>query len=179
MILRAMTQARYDPYKAIHFGLASPCYTHFTSPIRRYPDIVVHRALCHALGLSSVRLPTRRELEPVARHCSERERRAMDAERDAARAASILCMQGHVGTTFPGLVTSVDRFGFYVELAEPFVEGFVPLSRLYEYYEYVADRMELCSRTSTRRIRVGDPMNVRVVACELAERRLELAPVDS
>jgi ribonuclease R len=177
MVLRAMTQARYDPYKQIHFGLSSPCYTHFTSPIRRYPDLVVHRALCHAIGAGRDRVPPRSELEATAKHCSERERRAVEAERDAARAAAILCMQSRIGDEFDGIVTGVERHGFYVDLGDPFIEGCVPLARLYEYYEYVPDRMELCSRTSTRKIRVGDAMRVGVVACELAERSLELAPV--
>jgi ribonuclease R len=176
MVLRTLTQARYSPRKEIHFGLASPCYTHFTSPIRRYPDLQVHRALLAGLEGRAHRVPSAEALEPVADQCSRRERRAMDAERDVDRVAAILFMQPCIGQTFAGVVTGVVRWGYYVELDEAAVEGFVPLGRLDEYYEYVAERMELHSRTSTRIIRIGDRVQVTVVAADLAERRLEFQP---
>lgn len=178
MVLRSMKQARYSAARDIHFGLASTAYAHFTSPIRRYPDLVVHRALCATVGVVTAHAaaaPTA-TLEPVAAHCSQRERRAMEAERDINRAAAILLMQKHVGDTFDGEVTGVERYGFFVELSDMFVEGFVPVARLDEYYDYVAERMELQSRTSERTVRIGDRLRVRVEAAELAERRLEFAP---
>jgi len=176
MVLRAMTRARYDPYKQIHFGLASKCYTHFTSPIRRYPDLIAHRALCRLIHASNDALPTREALVPVGAHCSERERRAAEAEREAVKVAGILVMQSRVGEAFDALVTGVDRHGFFVELDDPFVEGFVPLARMPDYFEYVADRLELWSRTGKQRIRIGDSIRVRLTACDLSERRLELEP---
>jgi ribonuclease R len=178
LVLRSMQQARYSPYKQIHFGLASDCYTHFTSPIRRYPDLVTHRALRASLERERTALPGAGALEPVAELASRRERRAMEAERDVARAAGILVMQHHVGKSFEGTVVHVDRNGYAVELDELFVEGFVPVGRLTEYYTFVSERVELQSRTSSRAIRLGDRARVRVLAAELAGRRLELAPIE-
>jgi ribonuclease R len=177
MVLRSMTRARYDPYKQIHFGLASSCYTHFTSPIRRYPDLVVHRALCNLINATDDVLPSRESLVSVGVHCSERERRAAEAERETVKVAGVLVMQSRIGETFNGMITGVERYGFFVELEEPFVEGFVPVARMPEYYEYVADRLELWSRNSTSRIRIGDRMRVRLTACDLAERRIEFEPL--
>ena len=176
MVLRTMTRARYSAFKEIHFGLASDCYAHFTSPIRRYPDLLVHRALCGLLAGETAHLPPARRLEPMAEQCSDRERRGMEAERDVDRAAAVLYMQDHVGSTFHGTVTGVDRWGFWVELEEVFVEGFVPVARLAEYVDFVPERMELHSRTSSLVIRIGEPMRVRVVAADLSQRRLEFEP---
>jgi ribonuclease R len=176
MVLRSMTRARYDPYKQIHFGLASSCYTHFTSPIRRYPDLIAHRALCSLINASDEVLPSRESLVSVGVHCSERERRAAEAERETVRVAGVLVMQSRIGETFNGMVTGVERYGFFVELEEPFIEGFVPVAKMPEYYEYVADRLELWSRNSTSRIRIGDRMRVRLTACDLVERRMEFEP---
>ena len=178
LVLRAMQQARYSPYKQIHFGLASDCYTHFTSPIRRYPDLLVHRALRASLEHDRTALAAASTLEPVAALASRRERRAMEAERDVGRAAGILLMQHHVGKKFGGTVVYVDRNGYAVELDEFFVEGFVPVGRLSEYYTFVSERVELQSRTSGRSIRLGDRTRVRIVSAELAGRRLECSPAD-
>ena len=171
-----MTQARYSAFKEIHFGLASEAYAHFTSPIRRYPDLLVHRALCGLLAGETAHLPPASRLEPMAEQCSDRERRGMEAERDVDRAAAVLYMQDHVGSTFHGTVTGVERWGFWVELDEVFVEGFVPVARLAEYVDFVPERMELHSRTSSLVIRIGEPMLVRVVAADLSQRRLEFEP---
>lgn len=183
MVLRTMTQARYSADKEIHFGLASRCYTHFTSPIRRYPDIVAHRALLAVLrDRSDVRsahqpiLPSREALRPVAAHTSSRERRAMDAERDVASAAAVLYMERHVGKRLDGTVSSVERYGFRVELDVAFVEGFVHVGKLREYFDYVEEKMELQSRVSSAFIHIGQRIKVRVLAVDLASRRIELEP---
>lgn len=178
MVLRAMRQARYSAYKEIHFGLASTAYTHFTSPIRRYPDLIVHRALCASIDDAVSRSPSTAALDSVAGHCSGRERRAMEAERDVARAAAVLLMQHRVGETFTATVTGVERYGYFVEPESVFIEGFVPVGRLREYYDYVTERMELQSRTTNARIRIGDVQQVRLTAAELATRRLEFEPMD-
>jgi ribonuclease R len=179
LVLRSMQQARYSAYKAIHFGLASDCYTHFTSPIRRYPDLLAHRALRACISSDHVMLGSAAALEPAAVLSSQRERRAMEAEREVARIAGILLMKPHVGETFDGTVTGVDRVGYWVELDEFFVEGFVPIGRLPEYYQFVSERVELQSRTSSRAIRLGDRARVVVVAAEIGERRLDFAPAES
>jgi ribonuclease R len=178
MVLRTMTRARYSADKEIHFGLASRCYTHFTSPIRRYPDIVAHRALLGLVDASKPRevLPGTEALRPVAGHTSDRERRAMDAERDVAQAAGVLYMGRHVGRRLDGTVAGVDRWGYWVELDVAFVEGFVHIGKLREYFDYVPERMELQSRVSPAVIHIGQRVRVRVASVDLAARRIELEP---
>ncbi len=178
MCLRAMQQARYSAHKDIHFGLASPCYTHFTSPIRRYPDLVVHRQLCRLIAGEAPFGGAAGTLQSVAKLASERERRAMEAERDIDRAAAVLFVQHHLGERFAGTVTGVDRRGYWVALDDILVEGFVPVGRLSEYYEYVAERMELQSRSSNRVIRIGMRQQIRVESAELADRRIDLTPIE-
>ena len=178
LVLRSLMQARYSPYKEIHFGLASQAYCHFTSPIRRYPDLVVHRALTNVVDGHDRALPNAGALEPVAEHCSRMERRAVDAERDIVRLAAVLYMQDHIGSSFSGAISSVERFGYFVQLDEPFVEGFVPLARLDEYYDYVAERMTLESRTSGHTIAIGNRVKVRVQAAELPGRKIDFIPLE-
>ncbi len=178
MVLRAMAQARYAAEQAIHFGLASQCYTHFTSPIRRYPDIVVHRALGATLGVNAGDAEKAASLPQLGVDCSQSERRSMEAERDVTRAAGVMIMAGHVGDSFQGTITSVERFGFFVELDEMFVDGLVPLGRLEEYYEFHRERLELVSRSSGRTFKIGQRLTVRVASAELGERSLELEPLD-
>ncbi|HEY2773718.1 MAG TPA: RNB domain-containing ribonuclease [Candidatus Binatia bacterium] len=175
MVLRTMTRARYSAEKEIHFGLASRCYTHFTSPIRRYPDIIAHRALLATLGQNG-QARSREALRPEAAHTSERERRAMDAERDVVAAAGCLFMTSYVGKRLAGTVSGVDRFGFWVELDVAFVEGFVHVGKLREYFDWVPEKMELQSRVSAAVIHIGQSMRVRVVSVDLASRRIELEP---
>ncbi|HYC57605.1 MAG TPA: VacB/RNase II family 3'-5' exoribonuclease [Candidatus Binatia bacterium] len=206
MVLRTMKQARYSAHKAIHFGLASQCYTHFTSPIRRYPDIVAHRALLavekgsgtfsaararSAPGGERGRgvdqsgpaatqfdpaLPSHESLPPVATHTSQRERRAMEAERDIASAAGALFMERFLGRRVTGMVSGVDKYGYWVELDVAFVEGFVHIGRLREYFDFVSERMELQSRVSDAVIRIGQKVKVRVTVLDLAARRIDLEP---
>ncbi len=178
MVLRTMTRARYSADKEIHFGLASRCYTHFTSPIRRYPDIVAHRALLGLIGANEPRqvLPTKEMLRPAATHTSDRERRAMDAERDVTQAAGVLYMARHVGRRLEGTVSGVDRWGYWVELDVAFVEGFVHIGKLREYFDYVPERMELQSRVSSAVVHIGQRVRVRVASVDLAARRIELEP---
>ncbi len=176
LVLRSMQQARYSERKAGHFGLASSSYTHFTSPIRRYPDLVVHRALCALLDRTTAKLPSHERLAGVAEHCSHQERRAVDAERDITAAATVMIMRAHIGREFDGTVTNVQRYGYYVELDGFFVEGFVSVARLREYYSYLPERMELHAKVSGDVIAIGARLRVRLTAADLAERALELTP---
>ena len=176
LVLRALSQARYSAHRDIHFGLASQCYTHFTSPIRRYPDLLAHRALVAVLTGRAEEIPSADALQPAAEHCSRCERRAVDAERDIARASAVLVMQQHVGRRMSGRVSSVERYGYFVELDDIYTEGFVPIGRLSEYYEFTRERMELTSKLSNKTIRVGDATDVVVTVADLATRTLEFAP---
>jgi len=168
VVLRAMKQAHYQPENIGHFGLASTCYTHFTSPIRRYPDLIVHRMLERALQGNKLKPDDRDELGSylveAGKHTSERERNAMDAEREIVDLKKAQFMMDKLGEEFTGVVTSLANFGFFVELDAYFVEGLVRLSTLtdddYHYYEkeYV-----IKGRRHGRKFRLGDPIRVKVV----------------
>src|SRR4029077_17776914 len=127
VLLRAMKQAHYQPENIGHFGLASICYTHFTSPIRRYPDLLVHRMLDRALQGNklnpSERAELERYLEEAGKHTSERERNAMDAEREMVDLKKAQFMMDKLGEEFTGIITSLANFGFFVELDPYFIEG--------------------------------------------------------
>jgi ribonuclease R len=168
VLLRAMKQARYQPENIGHFGLASTCYTHFTSPIRRYPDLIVHRMLERSLQGNKLKPSEREELVAylveAGKHTSERERNAMDAEREIADLKKAQFMMDKLGEEFTGVITSLANFGFFVELDAYFVEGLVRLSTLtdddYHYYEkeYV-----IKGRRHGRKFRLGEAVRVKVV----------------
>jgi ribonuclease R len=141
VLLRSMKQAVYQPENIGHFGLASTCYTHFTSPIRRYPDLIVHRTVDRALHGEKLK-PNEREdlfryLQEAGQHTSERERHAMDAEREMVDLKKAQFMMNKIGEEFTGFITSLANFGFFVELDPYFVEGLVKLSSLMDDdYDY-------------------------------------------
>jgi ribonuclease R len=167
VLLRAMKQARYAPENIGHFGLASTCYTHFTSPIRRYPDLIVHRALEDVLNNKKLK-PNDKEaldryLNEAGKHTSERERTAMDAEREMVDLKKTQFMMDKIGQEFNGFIVSLANFGFFVELENFFVEGLVKLSTLkdddYQYYE---KEYLIKGRRRGRKFRLGDAVRVRV-----------------
>jgi len=182
-LLRCMKQARYAAENSGHFGLASACYTHFTSPIRRYPDLIVHRLLRLALDRKANTLDKKgqRELErisstlsEVAEHTSTRERVAMEAERDIVELKKLQFMQEKIGQEFDGFIAGVTGFGCFVELSEVFVEGLVHLSTLSDdLYSFDEKNHALVGRRSGRTLRIGDPARVRVVAVNPQARRIE------
>ena len=140
LMLRTMQKARYDPANLGHFGLAAEAYTHFTSPIRRYPDLVVHRALRESRRNAGEerRAELTDDLPEIARHTSERERRAADAERELVQWKKVRFMADKVGDEFEGYITGVSAFGLYLELIEHFVEGMVHVSTMADdYYRFV------------------------------------------
>src|SRR5512139_1003344 len=166
MLLRSLMLARYGPETKGHFGLALPRYTHFTSPIRRYPDLLVHRVLKAALGdpgsADSLRILHEKGPE-VGVHLSGRERLAMEAERALEQRAKALFMTGQVGRTFDGSVSSLVSSGFFVEFSDWMVEGFVHVSTLRDdEYAYSPDRMEWVGVYRKRRFALGDRVRVRV-----------------
>jgi ribonuclease R len=173
LCLRAMMQARYQPENEGHFGLASGSYCHFTSPIRRYADIVVHRALKYALGLFPGPLFSGGKLFALADQLSRRERAAMEAEREMARRLAVLLLADRVGERFDGVISSVNDFGFFVELAEAPVEGLAPLMDIADdYYVYDPDRQRLLGRNTGRQFKLGQPL--RVVLADVHKGRLEI-----
>ncbi|QOX78363.1 ribonuclease R [Trichlorobacter lovleyi] len=182
-LLRCMKQARYAAENLKHFGLASSCYTHFTSPIRRYPDLIVHRLLRLALERKAGTLDKKgqRELDRIgstiseaAEHTSTRERVAMEAERDIVELKKLQFMQGRIGQEFDGFIAGVAGFGCFVELSEVFVEGLIHISTLADdLYSFDEPTHALIGRRSGRTLRIGDPVRVRVVAVNPQARRIE------
>jgi ribonuclease R len=182
LMLRTMQKARYSPQNNGHFGLATASYTHFTSPIRRYPDLVVHRALRasrHALLNDDQREALEEDLPEVARHTSEMERRADDAERELLQWKKVKFMADKVGDEFEGYVTGVAAFGLFVELVEHYVEGLVHVSTMADdYYRFVEAAHLLRGENTEKTYRLGDKVNVQVVRVNMDARQIDLALID-
>jgi ribonuclease R len=173
-----MQKARYDAAGLGHFGLAADYYTHFTSPIRRYPDLVVHRML-RELRAGSIAEARRAELDEelpeTARHCSEMERRADDAERELLQWKKVRFMADKVGDEFEGYITGVAPFGLFVELIEHFVEGLVHVSSMADdYYRFVEQQHVLRGENTKKVYRLGDKVTVQVVRVDMERRQIDL-----
>jgi ribonuclease R len=182
LMLRTMQKARYASENLGHFGLAAPSYTHFTSPIRRYPDLVVHRAL-RALrhgGLSDeARDDWAQDLPEIARHTSEMERRADDAERELLQWKKVRFMADKVGDEFEGYVTGVAAFGLFVQLIEHYVEGMVHVSTMADDYYRFIDGAHMLRGENTQKIyRLGDKVKVQVVRVNMDVRQIDLGLVE-
>jgi ribonuclease R len=181
LMLRTMQKARYDPSNMGHFGLAASSYTHFTSPIRRYPDLIVHRTLRESRrGMSNERIEELTEdLPEIARHTSERERRANDAERELVQWKKVRFMADKVGDEFEGYITGVTAFGLYIELIEHFVEGMVHVSTMADdYYRFVERQHILRGENAGRIYRLGDRVGVQVIKVDMERRMIDLGLTD-
>jgi len=183
MLLRSMKQARYSAENLGHFGLAAPCYTHFTSPIRRYPDLVVHRILKDIL-CRKVAGKTREELaetlSEIARHSSKRERLAMDAEREIVLLKKIQFMRSRVGEDFDGFISGVSPHGIFVELADMFVEGMIHVATLpSDYYRFVEKQHLLVGEYGNRLFRMGDGIRVKVAQVSTERKQIDFVLSDS
>jgi len=178
LMLRTMQKARYAPENMGHFGLASPSYTHFTSPIRRYPDLVVHRALRaarHGLLNEETREEWSEDLPEVARHTSEMERRADDAERELLQWKKVKFMADKVGDEFEGYITGVAAFGLFIELIEHFVEGMVHVSTMADdYYRFLEGTHALVGENTHKSYRLGDKVKVQVIRVNMEMRQVDL-----
>ena len=176
VLLRSMPRAEYTPDNIGHFGLAHDDYAHFTSPIRRYPDLLVHRAIRH---LVAGKRPDsfnygHADMQGMGDHCSGTERRADDATRDAIDWLKCEYMLDKVGETYAGIITSTTSFGIFVELQEIYVEGLVHVTALgNDYYHYDPTRHWLMGERSNRIFRLGDPVTVKVVKVNLDERKID------
>jgi ribonuclease R len=220
LMLRSLKQARYSEENLGHFALAAPTYTHFTSPIRRYPDLIVHRILKDVLrgnaanphfsqNRGEMGHPTdtedapspwskRRdhaahreshaplsgpipleELHEIADESSQSERRADDAERELMEWKKVKFMQDRVGEDFDGLITSVTKFGFFVELTDLFVEGLVPLNTLIDdRYTYHENTREIIGQHSRKIYRIGDRLRVIVDRIDPVEKKINFAVLE-
>jgi len=168
--LRSMSKAKYSVENKGHFGLAFQSYSHFTSPIRRYPDLTVHRLLKSYLSGTTQADMSQKALEKLAEHCSQRERVAIEAERDHIKMKQLQYLSKHVGESSDGVISGVLSFGFFVELAETFVEGLVHSSTLSDdYYEFHEASYSLTGRRTRKSYRLGDPVRVKITSVSISE----------
>jgi ribonuclease R len=174
ILLRSLKQAVYSPANAGHFGLAFDAYVHFTSPIRRYPDLLVHRVIKALLAKKTY---SGVDWEALGRHCSETERRADDASRDVENWLKCFYMRDHVGKIFEGTITGVTPFGLFVTLDNYFVDGLVHISELgRDYFQFDATRHALLGERTGKRFRLADRMKVKLVRVDLDSRKIDLVP---
>jgi ribonuclease R len=196
MLLRSMSQAVYQPENDGHFGLAYPAYTHFTSPIRRYPDLMVHRAIRQLIRsdnqdkalLDTIRraegasVISKKDIYPYdtaallqfGEQCSLTERRADDATRDVMDFLKCEYMREHVGETFDGVISTVTNFGIFVQLDDLYIEGLVHVTNLTsDFYQFDPVRMVLRGERSGRVFRMGDPVEVIVSRVDLDDRKID------
>lgn len=179
LVLRSMKRALYDTSPDGHFGLATTDYTHFTSPIRRYPDLVVHRVMKAYLGEGKPPYDEEAHAESVAQHCSERERVAEEAERTSVELKKVQFMSRKIGERFQGRIVAVTGFGFFVELDRYHVSGLVHLNRLEDdYYLFDAERLSLLGERTGRQFRIGDAVTVDVARTDLPRRQIDFDLVD-
>jgi ribonuclease R len=170
--IRTMAKAKYTIENVGHYGLGFEHYCHFTSPIRRYPDVLVHRIL---LDILNGQAKADRRMEEKCKHCSERERAAMEAERASNKYKQVQYMKNFLGEEFEGVISGVASFGFWVETVEHKCEGLVSVNSLLEYDEFRHDEANYClvGVRSGRKFRMGDKVTIKVIAASLAKRQLD------
>jgi ribonuclease R len=170
--IRTMAKAVYTTDNIGHYGLGFEHYCHFTSPIRRYPDVMVHRILQEVL---EEKIEIDKQLEAKCKHSSERERAAMESERAANKYKQVEYMQSFLGDEFEGVISGVAAFGFWVETVEHKCEGLVSINSLLEYddFRHIESDYMLVGRRSGRQFRMGDKVTIKIVAANLTKRQLD------
>lgn len=179
--LRSMSKARYSPDNAGHFGLAFDTYTHFTSPIRRYPDLVIHRLLKKYAKEGKPKNPDsmREHLQDTCEHSTEMEINALQAEREYAKIKSMQFLSQKVGDEFDGIISGVTSFGLFIELTHYLVEGLIPLSKMTDdYYVYDKDNYQLVGKHHSKRFRLGDRVRIKVDRVSVEDRQADFILID-
>ena len=181
LTLRSMKQARYSTESTGHFGLACQFYSHFTSPIRRYPDLQIHRIIKEQLRgrLNEERMRHYRDiLDEVAKHSSETERRADEAERETDKLKKMEYMEERIGEVFDGVISGVTVWGVYVELQNT-VEGMIHVSKLPgDYYNYSESTYEMLGERTGRTFKLGEPVRIRVTGTERLTKTIDFELVE-
>jgi ribonuclease R len=177
LMLRSLKQARYSIENVGHFALATGTYTHFTSPIRRYPDLMVHRLLRALLEKPNAAPPfTEQEMRDIAEECSQSERRAADAERELVEWKKVKFMAGRVGEDFDGLIISTAKYGLFVELTDLYVEGLVPIDSLPgDQYTYQENVRKIVGKRTRREFSIGDKVRVILDRVDDSDRKLQFS----
>jgi ribonuclease R len=174
ILLRTMQRARYSPENVGHFGLAAAFYTHFTSPIRRYPDLVVHRTLVSMLDQKKKhRVAPVQDLTQAGDFLSDRERTAVDAEREMVERLQVRFMTEKIGEKFDGIVSGVTDFGIFVELLDHFVSGAIEIAKLKDdFYHFEEQNYRLVGSRTNRTFQVGDLIRIKVAGVDVRQRRI-------
>ena len=182
VLLRSLARAEYAPGNIGHFGLALPEYVHFTSPIRRYPDLLVHRAIKHALSGGKARgfAYQKPDMERLGAHCSATERRADEATRDATEWLKCEFMQDKIGQEFDAMITGVTNFGFFVQLTDIQIEGLVHVSTLLsDYYHHEPMKHALVGERTGKVYSLTDKLRVKLIRVDVEERKIDFEPLES
>ena len=174
LALRSMKLAVYSTEARGHFALAKQYYSHFTSPIRRYPDLAVHRVLKVLIEKDNKNRYPASELIKVAKHCSDTERVAEEVEEEIVKLKKIQLIKNHVGRVLDGVVTGVQSYGIFVELSELFIEGLVHVSSMADdYYTFDEKQYAMFGRNNKKRYRLGDKVKVKVEKVDVDKRQVD------
>lgn len=174
LAIRTMAKAEYSVENIGHYGLGFSHYAHFTSPIRRYSDVLAHRILERNLGRGQLYQTDAAKLEEQCKHISRQEKRAADAERESIKYKQVEFITKHLGEVFTGVVSGMADFGVFIELLDSRCEGMIPFDRLPESFEFENGRLSIRGRRTGRRLRMGDEINVRITDADLQRRRIEM-----